>query len=325
MKKMFLTIALFAVCLLCYGQTYIMDTYLKDTKKHGCVQKLRNNKPVVNINIYGYPTLESIEKNPEIRIVIPFEYDKCCYIEDLNLVFAKLGDKWGIIDTNNNTVVPFVYERIMIYGMGVGFGSYREIDRYDFSLIPVKENNGKWGYLSAETFELAIPHILDDCRYFKKNDSTAKVSFNGVETIINRKGEIDEEYPQQQQLMKQERAENERQSLLQRMERLKSAKTGHRLIGTKQVAQKGSFFNQGAQPDRFAMRCEIVTWNEDRSRVYLRLTNAQASYSGDLSNFGAGSEKKSIYRDGAERYPSQNYHFWVNPFDDDEGWTWNVE
>jgi hypothetical protein len=80
------------------------------------------------------------------------------------------------------------------------------------------------------------------------------------------------------------------------------------------VPRKPGFFEVATSPDIYQMVCEIVTWNEDRSRVYVRVVQTYKNKS-----------KETVSREGNNIYGgSQNFHFWMNPVSDIEEWKWDT-
>jgi hypothetical protein len=126
---------------------------------------------IINNSKQGYVDLSDNE-------VIPAVYDNLLFFSPMsNKVEAKLNGKWGIINKNNQVIIPFIYDHIGIYdnltraclnnkwGTIDSLGKtiipfiYEEIDHFYMGLAAVQLNE-KWGYIN-EKGKIIIPIMYD--------------------------------------------------------------------------------------------------------------------------------------------------------------------
>lgn len=107
--------------------------------------------------------------------MIPFIYEGLWNVE-LNgyLRCENTEGKYGIIDSRNNIIIPFEYDKISSYYNG------------KTELIPVKRN-GRWGYINHSN-KVIIPFNFDMAEPFDKGDDVAFVIQNGKYGYIDRTG-----------------------------------------------------------------------------------------------------------------------------------------
>ncbi len=144
--------------------------------------------------INGIPILKSNNK--------PF-LSRCgddCYVVSRN-------GKWGAVDGNLNTIIPFIYDCIWSFDE-YGFcmvrtnHKYGLVDKHGVEQIPViyddithfrngfatmRDDNERWGVIDCHG-EIVVPCEYDDNVIFDKN-GIAKVKKDGKEYRINTKGE----------------------------------------------------------------------------------------------------------------------------------------
>ena len=117
---------------------------------------------------------------------------------------AEKNNKWGIIDTENNIIIPFEYRRIrhfeddlaLITNKGTGYvnmeqeiviepqNSFNLSGDFSNGLALVKKDK-KYGYINKSN-EIVIPIIYDNALPFK--DKKTIVKKDGISFYINKKG-----------------------------------------------------------------------------------------------------------------------------------------
>ena len=113
--------------------------------------------------------------------VIPPQYiNMSSFSEGLALVssVAGINSKYGFIDTENNSIIPEIYE---------------SADVFSEEVAPVQVD-GKWGYINRNN-ELVIPFKYENASIF--SEGVASVEENGLWGIINHDGEyiLSPQYP----------------------------------------------------------------------------------------------------------------------------------
>ena len=104
------------------------------------------------------------------KIKIPFQYDDALYFSNYGFLVKK-NNKWGIINKNNEEIVPFLFEDIL--------------DNWgDADLFPVKKN-GKWGFINEFGVNV-IPYVFDEVSSFYEVRSN--VELNKKEIAIDSYG-----------------------------------------------------------------------------------------------------------------------------------------
>jgi hypothetical protein len=110
--------------------------------------------------------------------MIPFIYISVGdFSEGLAFVLKDEDGKWGFIDNRGNIVIPNIYDDEMSFSEG---------------LASVKKD-GKYGYINNQGEEV-ISFIYDFAHSFSY-DGEAKVTLNGKDFKINKKGECVEDCP----------------------------------------------------------------------------------------------------------------------------------
>lgn len=104
------------------------------------------------------------------NIIIPFEYDALDKSGSAPIRASK-NNKWGCIDLKGNELIPFIYD------------SFRPFEN---GLAPV-ELNKKWGFIDLKGNEV-IPFIYEDTRMDYANDKKLKVTKEGRTFHIDKNG-----------------------------------------------------------------------------------------------------------------------------------------
>ncbi len=140
--------------------------YSKDT-----IKEISGNKdsfiPFQKKNKWGYINqFGLVEIKPEFKTARAFNEDVA--------VVQKFTDKYGLIATNRDCILPFKYE---------------EMEECSEGIIAAKLD-GKWGYYT-KTSSIIIPHIYDRANQFE--DGKAVVWQGDQKMIIDKKGNVVEE------------------------------------------------------------------------------------------------------------------------------------
>jgi hypothetical protein len=109
-----------------------------------------------------------IDKDSVVKIPFVFKYINP--FDSLNMTYGQIGDKFGYINTNFDTIMPFIYDDLRIFNHGLSSA----------------ELNGKSGYLNRQG-EVKIPFIYDDGHGFI-DCGVAKVSKDGKWGFIDTSG-----------------------------------------------------------------------------------------------------------------------------------------
>jgi len=115
--------------------------------------------------------------------ILPINYDSFhtdawgTLISKEGLICVMKDGKWGFVNRNNKTVVPFKYDAAVHF--------------QDDGLAAVKLGNF-WGYIDT-TGHVVIPFQYDDAEYFYKG--SAKVNLNGKTFYINKQGKCVDDCP----------------------------------------------------------------------------------------------------------------------------------
>ena len=94
------------------------------------------------------------------------------------------GGKWGMVDMNNNVVIPFEYSAILQPTEGLsgvckgGEGIYEP-----YLNAQLRYTGGKWGFFDIKSQKLAIPVEYDKVKAF--SNGAAMVSKDGVSQLVN--------------------------------------------------------------------------------------------------------------------------------------------
>ena len=115
---------------------------------------------------YGYVNVNGDEQ-------IAVKYDDVCSFEN-GLAVAKLNGLYGIINEQDDVVVPFNLDYPDVRGLSNGYATMRG-------------HNGKWGAIDANG-QVVIPCEYDSFIVFDEN-GVDRVKKDGEEFLINTKGE----------------------------------------------------------------------------------------------------------------------------------------
>ncbi len=151
------------------------------------------------------------------EVIVDFKFDEidCWQTRECIVYPARIGDKWGLIDRNGNTVENFIYDDAQLISDNednagefiillkgelkaiystkktgfitdfiYNFVGYLSNDRFSVSI------NNKYGFIDT-TGEIIVPLIFDDCReYYKegfcivyKNDKAGMINLAGQNVI----------------------------------------------------------------------------------------------------------------------------------------------
>lgn len=139
------------------------------------------------------------------NVVIPFIFKFLNPFDSAGMALAQIGDKQGFININCDTIVPFIYDDLGVFNIGLaraewngktGFinrkGETEIAFKYDEAhgfidcgVAQVSENK-KWGFINTEG-EIIIPLIYSDVDYHSK-DSLLFAIKNGKWAIFNHFG-----------------------------------------------------------------------------------------------------------------------------------------
>ena len=99
-------------------------------EEHGYIDKTGNL--IIPFGVYGWFDEEGmitakkdgkygayVFLNGKAEIAVPFEYEEIGFAFDEGFVPAKKGNKWGIIDKNNNVIVSFEYDECKPFNEGM--------------------------------------------------------------------------------------------------------------------------------------------------------------------------------------------------------------
>lgn len=147
--------------------------------------------------------------NKNQQIIIATQYDQ---VDDFSqgLSAVKLGDYWGMIDKNNQVMMPFEYEALNSpdkfgfirakkngqWGLIdkdqntlLAFGKYDDIETFGFDDISWVRQNDKWGFMDSQLNEIAPPqydnynHFTHPIVCIKKQGKSGCINKQGVEVI----------------------------------------------------------------------------------------------------------------------------------------------
>lgn len=110
-----------------------------------------------------------VDKN--LKIIIPFEYDKIEKLWSQKMLKVRVEKKWGLIDYSNNLLAPIEYDNFNVAK-----------DRSDIVLACKRK---KWGVYSLNDNTITIPVIYTDMRWAY---SCLQVEYDGKWGIINYDG-----------------------------------------------------------------------------------------------------------------------------------------
>lgn len=142
---------------------------------------------VVPISLYN--ELVAIKKegkwgfiNKNFETVVPFEYDKAVEFED-DLAAVKKGDKFGFIDKTGEIVVPFEYD-----DPNLDVEDWRTSSEYKYrfdSDMTVVRKNGYWGVINKDN-NIIVPFEYDDVVI--ETFSQIKATKEGVDYLFDQYG-----------------------------------------------------------------------------------------------------------------------------------------
>jgi hypothetical protein len=99
-----------------------------------------------------YPVLYTLFKNDkgmldsELNDMIPFEYENLIVIDNEHIKARKKGEKWGVLNTRHEIVIPFEYDLI---------GPFNEMGKAYF------EKGNSYGYVYLEGAKVELKGKLD--------------------------------------------------------------------------------------------------------------------------------------------------------------------
>ena len=177
-----------------YGDCYNQDDYIRVAKFQSITPQRINGKA----NAYQHLLYGVIGYYG--NIIIPIEYQHVIPAINGERLFTVQNRKgqWGVIDENENTVIPF--------------GKYDIIDGFDCGLARVKigkepnskkDNSNKWGIINENGDEVLIPEIQQVWSFYGKPYSTIIVEKEGTRrkhpysdfmTDNNNENDADEDY-----------------------------------------------------------------------------------------------------------------------------------
>lgn len=108
------------------------------------------------------------------KTVIPFKYDFLFNFNNNGYAKYKEKEKWGILNKQNSAIIPPIYDDIVLGD--------------DSELIAVKQN-GKWGYVNFHN-QVVIPFTFDKVENFKPKKDYTIVYQNGRKGYIDKKGNL---------------------------------------------------------------------------------------------------------------------------------------
>ena len=139
----------------------------KYNKEHN--QHIELNKQIAELDasLEGMDYQDAIQVTDEhklaITYAIPPQYDKMMHIGN-NVFSVSLNNKCGIIDINNQTIIPFEYDYI----------DACDYDGSDSYIFPVQKNE-KWGFINIKN-ETIIDFTYKDAWYFQQELAPVAIS-----------------------------------------------------------------------------------------------------------------------------------------------------
>ncbi|PNK60462.1 WG repeat-containing protein [Psychrobacter sp. FDAARGOS_221] len=108
--------------------------------------------------------------NRDFETVIPFEYDKAVEFKN-DLAAVKKNNKFGFINRDGQTVIPFDYD-----DANIDIDDWRSKYRFDYDGIVALRKNGYWGVIDKDN-TIIVPFIYDDIDigFDDKNTSLSSV------------------------------------------------------------------------------------------------------------------------------------------------------
>ena len=142
--------------------------------------------------------------NKTNTLVIPLKYDDFHIGFREGLAVVKQGKKWGYIDTDDVTVIPFIYDEASYFHMGFAVVELKKkcgvIDKTGKQILPVKyesitvdgvekmityKNKNKWGAFNLDGNPVIPPIYNDNFDFFR---GKAKVTLNSRTFYIDKTG-----------------------------------------------------------------------------------------------------------------------------------------
>jgi len=112
------------------------------------------------------------------NLLIPYQYEE---VEDFNMGIApvKIGELWGFINTDNELIIKPTYEKVTIFYDGLA-GFYE---------------NGKWGFINGNNEVVIEPKYTSITLFSEGLCAVNTLDFNAMgggitNEVINKKGEI---------------------------------------------------------------------------------------------------------------------------------------
>jgi hypothetical protein len=235
---------------------------------------LATNKEIKKMGIFAH----------DGKILVPFIYDELKFTYR-GTFYACKDEKWGLIDPAGNILAPFVYKAIET------LVHLAETSNYNGKILAVQAENGKWGLISGDTGKEIVSPRYDEynLNLLRRNEDWFRIN------VTN--GEIDNISENEKAMA----AEKQRRAIdQQRRKRIAALKTGMRLWGRKMGE---------ARSLRYAITGEVVAWNENKSRVYIRIVDTDTSITSD-----------NVSINGERAWKDK--HFWIDPFNEVDGWAW---
>ncbi|MDR1054773.1 MAG: WG repeat-containing protein [Prevotellaceae bacterium] len=238
------------------------------------------------------------------KIKIPFIYDKldlCLALKNRqwiykNTIKALKDGKWGLLDNEGNTLLPFVYKNM-------------EVSLYQNDLVSLQTEDNKWGFFSINAGKITVPPQYDEVNGAYNASGKINVAKNGEWFEMDPASAIIGKSHKEIQV-ENEKMLKEKENLRRR--HIESLRTGQTLLGRKYRHDGGLF-----EKDHFmAIKAEVVMWNEDKSAIYVKIIKKGVK--------GGGSDITSSFDleyMGASTKVMINEHYWINPFNGTDGWT----
>lgn len=206
MKQTFIIIGLIGIIFSCttrntksprFDQNVTLgeNIYLRDYDEKTGWTRILLNEP----HCWGYIDKDSI-------VVIPFIFKFLNSFDSVGMAVGQIGEKQGFINTNCDTVIPFIYDDLGVFCNNLARAELKGktgfIDRRGKIIIPFKydkahgfidcglaqvSENGKWGFIDSSG-SIVIPAIYTDVDYHRK-DSLLFALKNEKWAIFNSKGE----------------------------------------------------------------------------------------------------------------------------------------
>ncbi|PNK60466.1 WG repeat-containing protein [Psychrobacter sp. FDAARGOS_221] len=121
--------------------------------------------------------------NHDFETVIPFEYDKAVEFEH-DLAAVKKNKKFGFINRDGQTVIPFDYD-----DPNIDINDWRTLAdskyRFDYNGVVAVYKNGYWGVIDKDNNTI-VPFIYDDV--IIESYSQIKATKNGVSYLFDMDG-----------------------------------------------------------------------------------------------------------------------------------------